>query len=385
MKLSYVTTFDARDFNVTNNWAGTGYYIPESLKNQSLSIHYIGSLNERLASKVFCKLKRHYHELFSEGTYFKALDPLILQHYAHQVSQELSKVETDIVFSATITPIAYLECQQPIVFWADATFENMLNFYPQYTELCKESIRHGHLMERLALQKCKLAIYSSDWAAQTAINYYQTDPSKVKVVPFGANIENHMTFDEIKNIVESRPSNKCKLLFIGYDWLRKSGNIAVELTKILNNAGLDTELTVIGCTPQLEESVSQYVKTLGIISKSTAEGKAMINQLLLESHFLIMPSKAECYGIVFCEANSFGLPCLATKVGGIPTIIKDDLNGKLFDKNSDPIEYSEYILNLFENYTKYKNLALSTFHEYESRLNWGIAGQKVKELLMSLV
>ena len=67
-------------------------------------------------TKTVGKFKRHYYKVFSKATYFKGLDPIILRNYANQVSKELSKIETDIVFNATITPISYLECSQPIVF-----------------------------------------------------------------------------------------------------------------------------------------------------------------------------------------------------------------------------------------------------------------------------
>ena len=387
MKITYVATFNSRDIKSSNNWAGTGYYIPESLKKQSLSIQYIDSLKENLVTKTVGKFKRCYYEVLSKGTYFKGLDPIILSNYANQVSKELSKIETDIVFSSTITPISYLECSKPIVFWADATFENMLNFYPQYTGLCEESIRHGHLMERLALQRCKLAIYSSDWAAQSAINHYNADPSKVKVIPFGANIENSFSSESIKGFINERASDSCKLLFIGVDWVRKDGDVAYQIAKNLNQSGLKTELTIVGCQPIFEtvNSLPDFVKVLGYINKSTSSGKEKINQLIAESHFLILPSKAECYGIVLCEANSLGVPCISSNVGGIPTVIKEDINGKLFDFDNNINECCDYITNLFANYDDYKNLAISTFHEYELRLNWNISGQKVKKLLMSLV
>ncbi len=385
VKIAYVTTFNARDLNSSDNWAGTGYYIPRSLEQQSLSLEYIGSLKQNLDSQIICKFKKYYHEIFSPGKYLKPLDPLILKNYANRVECELKKAEVDVVFSATIAPISQLECKQPIVFWADATFENLLDFYPQFTDLCEESIQHGHLMEKLALDKCKLAIYASDWAAQSAINYYQADPSKVKVVPFGANIEQHRTFDEIKEAIDSRPANKCKLLFIGYDWVRKGGDIAVALTKTLNDIGLETELTAIGCSPHIDAAVVPYVKTLGIISKSTASGRAELDRLLTESHFLIMPSQAECYGIVFCEAGSFGVPCLSAKVGGIPTVIKDNINGKLFDTGEGIAEYRDYVLKLFSNYEEYNELAISSFNEYQSRLNWLVAGSTVKDLLQTIV
>ena len=38
----------------------------------------------------------------------------------------------------------------------------------------------------------------------------------------------------------------CKLLFIGSDWYRKGGDIAVEIAGSLNAMGLKTELTMLG-------------------------------------------------------------------------------------------------------------------------------------------
>jgi glycosyltransferase involved in cell wall biosynthesis len=385
MKLAYATTYNAQDLKEFYNWAGLGYYIAQSLKHQSISLDYIGPLGDSIAIRSICKLKRHYHQIFERKNYLRALDPLTLQNYANQVSYKLSRVQSDIVFSATIASTAYLDCDQPIVFWADATFANLLDSYPVYKNLCKETVEHGHKMEKLALNKSALALFASDWAAQTAIDYYQADPSKVKVVPFGANIENQMTFDEIKDLIRLRPSDKCKLLFIGYDWVRKGGDIAVKVTKALNSAGLNTELTVVGCSPSIEESASPFIKTLGIINKSTETGRSLLNRLILESHFLILPSKAECYGLVFCEANSFGVPCLATNVGGIPTIIRDGHNGRTFDKDADIKDYCQYVFHLFTNYSKYEELALSSFNEYQSRLNWSVAGHTARDLLETVI
>jgi glycosyltransferase involved in cell wall biosynthesis len=174
-------------------------------------------------------------------------------------------------------------------------------------------------------------------------------------------------------------------LFLGVDWERKGGDIALQVAEQLNDLGLDTELTVVGCEPIVEGSLPKFVKSLGFISKSTIAGKERLDRLIAESHFLILPSRAECYGVVFCEANSFGVPCISRKVGGIPTIIKPNVNGNLFDLNANISEYCNYIYRLFTNYSDYKNLALSAFHEYESRLNWGVAGQKVKQFLTEII
>jgi glycosyltransferase involved in cell wall biosynthesis len=385
MKIAFATNYDSRSLKGSNEWSGLGYYISQSLNNQGLDLEYLGPLKEKIIFKVVQKLKRRYYRTFHNSHYEKDADLLVLKDYAYQVSRKLSSMDANVVFSATMGPIVFLECSQPIVFWADATVAGLVDFYPQYNHLCQESLKSWHFMEKLALEKCKLAIYASDWAAQTAIEYYGADPSKVKVVPFGANIDASLTFDEVKALIEARPSNQCKLLFLGVDWYRKGGDVALKVAEGLNNAGLDTELTVVGCEPIVEGNLPAFIKPLGFISKSTTAGKEKLNQLIAESHFLVLPSKAECYGVVFCEANALGVPCISRRVGGISTIIKDDLNGKLFDRDADPSEYCEYIHNVFTDYVKYKELALSAFHEYESRLNWRVAGKAVKELLMPIV
>lgn len=380
MQLAYVTTYDARD---VHQWSGLGYHIAQSLSDQNISLDYVGPLKDRFIHKITRKSKRHYHELFGRR-YLRDPEPLILRDYAHQVSQKLANSQSDIIFSVTSNAIAYLETPKPIVFYADATFAGLNNSYPHYSHLCQETVRNWHRMEQLALQKSSLAIYASDWAAQTAINHYKADADKVKVVPFGANLESSWTLDEVKTAIEARPNHICKLLFLGVDWFRKGGDVAFEVAKMLDDSGLRVELTIVGCQPVLDKPLPDFVRPLGFISKSTQAGKGEIARLLAESHFLILPTRAECYGLVFCEANALGVPCVATSVGGVPTIVKKNVNGRLFDPAAGASEYSQYITDTFTNYSRYQQLALSAFHEYQTRLNWSVAGKTIKGLLMDL-
>lgn len=387
MKLAYVTTYDARSLQGANEWSGTGYYIAQALKNQSILLDYFSPLADPFGLEGLRKTKSLYHKLVDRKRYQTDAEPLKLRSYARQISNKLDRSPTpvDIIFSATINPIAYLECSQPIVFWADATFANIKDFYPIYSNLSASVIRDWHQMETLALQKSKLAIYSSDWAAESAIRDYGADPAKVKVIPFGSNVDSPFTTETIEDVIAARPRDRCKLLFLGVDWIRKGGNVALEVAEKLNQSGLPTELTIIGCPPQSDRPIPDFVKSLGFISKATPAGQERISQLLMESHFLILPTLADCTPIVLCEANALGVPCLSTKVGGIPTMIRNDLNGRLFAPDGDVAKYCDYITNLFGNYADYQKLALSAFNEYESRLNWQVAGREVNSLLEKIL
>lgn len=385
MKLAYATTYNARSLQGSNEWSGTGYHIAEALKNQALYLEYVGPLKTPIALKAIHKLKRHYYEQFHGRNYQKDPDPLMLKNYASQINKKLNEIEVDIIFSATVDPIAYLDYARPIVFWADGTFAKIQNFYPQYSNLCESVIHDWHKMESLALQKCSLAIYSSEWAAKSAVDDYGADPTKIKVVPFGSNTDSPYSYDTIQDVIRSRDSNRCKLLFLAVDWVRKGGDTAYRVAKELNRIGLKTELTVVGCQPLIDEPLPDFVKVLGFVSKSSSEGKERIQNLILDSHFLILPTLADCTPIVLCEANSLAVPCLSTTVGGIPTMVRNDINGRLFSSESDVSEYCSYIHQLFLNYSNYQDLALSAFNEYQLRLNWAVAGQTVKDLLFDLV
>lgn len=380
MKVAYTTHYDAKDIS---RWSGLGYYIAKSLSNQGLALDYVGPLKEDLLSQTLIKAKNFIYKLQGQR-YIKHSDPSTLKNYARQTRQKLSQLGADFVVSPSLKPITYLNCKQPIAFWTDATFDRMLEFYPAFKNLCQETIRNGHTMEKRALQNATLAIYASDWAASSAIESYGANPDKVKVVPLGANLDHKKTLADIEELVKCRPSNHCNLLFIGVDWFRKGGDVALNVTKGLNKLGLPTTLTIVGCQPISNEPLPSFVKPLGFIKKSSLAGRRRLESLIAESHFLIMPSRAECYGIVFCEANSFGVPCLSTTVGGIPTIIKNGVNGQLFQTSSNVEDYCQYVLGLFSDYKSYKTLATSSFNEYQSRLNWNVAAKAVKQLLKEI-
>jgi len=271
------------------------------------------------------------------------------------------------------------------VFWTDATFAAMVDYYPTYSHLSAESIRQGNEAEQRALEHCRLAIYSSEWAARSAIAHYSVAEEKIRVVPFGANLECTRCTEDIETLIAARPRTPYKLLFLGVNWERKGGAIALAVAKELNRSGLPTELSIVGCPPITDEALPPFVKVLGFISKMTPVGMRRLEQLLSEAHFLIVPSRAECSAIVFCEANSFGVPCLSTRVGGTPEIIRDGVNGQTFERDAPISAYCAFIADVMSDYTRYQELALSSFGEYQARLNWDVAGQRIKALLEEIL
>ena len=381
MRVAYITINDAHALGPKSEWSGTAYYIGRALEQRGVEVDYLGPLQFSPLSRAITKIKRLFYQNFRNKKYLKDPDPFTLKLLSDQAAQKLKKQKYDVVLSATVNPIAYLKCDLPIVFWADATFANTANFYPEYSNLCKETIENGHIMEQLSIQKCRSAVYSSEWAAQAAKNTYGADPAKVNVLEFGANLDNSYSLTEVKSLVDARPKEKCRLLILGKDWIRKGGNKALEVTKLLNESGLKAELLVVGCSQISSVPLPSYVKNIGFISKLSDDGRKQLSELIASSHFLILPTIADCSPIVFCEACSLGVPCISTDVGGIPSIIKDNINGMKFSLEAPAEQYCEFISATYSNYVTYKKLAISAFHEYEERLNWLVAGKALEKIL----
>ncbi len=377
MKISYVTFYNPHDIH---EWSGSGYYIAKAIKDQNNEMEYIYDFDIKMG------ITNYYRRLINKimgKEYQMRRSPFVIEQYARQIEQKIS-TDSDVIFSPGSVDIALVKSKVPKAFMTDATFAGMLGFYPTYSKLSPTTIEFGHQLEQAAIDSSNLCIYSSQWAARSAIDYYHADPAKVKVVPFGANIESDRTLDTIKSLVQQKPENECHLLFIGIHWIRKGGKIALQIAQALNNMGLKTTLHLVGIDSIPEKKLPDFVINHGFISKSTPEGSQKLNDLFSKCHFLLVPTQAEAYGLVFCEANSFGLPAIATQTGGVTTIIKDDLNGRTFPLDSEPEDYAKFIASYFNDFDKYKELALSSFNEYEKRLNWKVAGREITRLLKSL-
>ena len=377
MKFAFASTFDSRD---VANWSGTPYYMAESFKQAGVEIDYIGNLKRKV--QPLFKLKQAWKKVACGQRESPRFNVYAAKHYSAQATQKLKHMHVDAIVAPQIHPICYLESKKPIILWTDGLYASLIGFYPGFSSHSASSIKQGNIITKECLSRCEFAVFSSDWAARTAIEIYGASRDKVKVVPFGANIQCHHTLTDIREMLALRSRDTVKLLFLGKHWDRKGGDTVFNVAKALHAAGQAVELNFVGCHPPKGIEIPSYITCHGFISKRTAEGVEKIRRLLRESHFLFVPSRAEACAIAFCEANAFGLPVLSSYVGGISTVIKDNINGMTFALDAPVSLYTTYIMQLMQDYSCYEEMALNSFHEYKTRLNWEVATAAVKKLLL---
>jgi len=260
----------------------------------------------------------------------------------------------------------------------------LIGFYPETLSFAEETIRDSRRADQACLDHCALAIFSSRWAAAVAMRDYAVDPAKVKVVPFGASVDEPLEEKEVRELVCSRGSRRCELLFLGGDWRRKGGQFAMEIASELRRLGVEARLTVIGPSASVVSDVPAHVRMLGFISRATPVGRRMLRNVLANADFLILPTTADCTPNAVAEAMAFGVPCMTADVGGLPSLISNDSNGRMFHPGVPAVSWAEHIAGVFSDRATYVQLAMNAYDQYRTRLNWPLCAAQVKELLEEL-
>jgi glycosyltransferase involved in cell wall biosynthesis len=229
-------------------------------------------------------------------------------------------------------------------------------------------------------------LFSSQWAAESAIHDYGVGADKIRIVPFGSNLPGAQQSD-IERLIAQRQATlgkKVCLSLVGVDWYRKGVDVAAHTVSILVGNGINAELKVAGCAPP-EGLTPSHVQMTGFIDKSRPEGVSELIRLLEASHFFILPSRADCTPIVLCEAASYGLPSLTSRTGGIGSIVIDRVTGKTFNSDASPQVWAEYIAALVRDPGRYAALCRSAYSDFKQRLNWTVSGEAVKQLIEELL
>ena len=99
---------------------------------------------------------------------------------------------------------------------------------------------------------------------------------------------------------------------------------------------------------KLENQIKNKIKELNIENNITLiTNGANPHEYLAKSKIFVLPSKYEGFPITLIEAMNAGLPCIASRVGGIPDVINDNHNGLLIsvDNKNELIASMNKLLN----------------------------------------
>jgi glycosyltransferase involved in cell wall biosynthesis len=132
---------------------------------------------------------------------------------------------------------------------------------------------------------------------------------------------------------------------------------------------------------QLAETNKGFVEYLGAVSHE------QVPNLLASSDLFVLPSRYETFGIPILEAQSCGVPVIATKIQGPKDIVIHEKTGLLIRPNST-VELVKGILRFYKLW-KFKPDEYEKFRYYASknalRYDWDSIAQRVKVMLREIL
>lgn len=350
-----------------NNWSGTLYFIYNSLQKD----HFI----EWIYTDVIDQIRQFHLLHYNKATFFYP------EKYAAMIgkllSDELKGANYDIIIARDSFFIAYLSTDIPIIYIGDTTF----NLFRSCMLDSEKIALFADETEKRALHNSDLVIFSSEWAKDDAVLYYNVNKNKIKVIEFGANIVKTPHLHQRRNLQEET----CQLLFIGKEGYRKGVDKVYKTFQRIVEKGVLCHLTIIGCSPTEIDFTDENITIVPYLDKSIEKDNIKLFSFFSNAHFFILPTRFECFGIVFCEASAFGVPSLASDVGGISQVIHNGKNGFLFPSNASPEDYAEKVISLWSDKESYRQLRTSTRQEFDQRLNWEVWREKTNLLISRLV
>jgi glycosyltransferase involved in cell wall biosynthesis len=203
----------------------------------------------------------------------------------------------------------------------------------------------------------------------------------VELSPYGTTFDNSLKCDK-------SGSGKFTILFVGRHIERKGIAYLIKAAAMLNSEKFQVRIAGTGdLTEKLQEQAKneapEQVLFLGKLSKEDlADEYKNANCFVLPA---IVDSKGdtEGLGVVLIEAAEYGLPLVASDVGGIGDVVLHKKTGLLV-REKNPEELANAIKELAENANLQKSLVLGASEHIRENFSWGAIIKKQLELYRSI-
>lgn len=227
--------------------------------------------------------------------------------------------------------------------------------------------------ETRVVQNAAMTVYSSSVMAERAAADLGVPDLRADVAPFGVN------FDDLPQVPREKPPlSKLNLLFVGIDWERKGGDIAVAAVDLLRGGGHDVTLSVVGRCPERHRD-HPAIRSIGFLNKNRPRDRARLSRLYGEAHLLLLPSRGDCTPMVVAEAMAHGTPVLASDTGGIRNQIGQSA-GMILSRFDSPANWASAILRMTSDEGRYRFAMDACLDRSQNSLCWSIWAARVEAI-----
>jgi glycosyltransferase involved in cell wall biosynthesis len=208
-------------------------------------------------------------------------------------------------------------------------------------------------------------------------------PSYCVAVPAGGNFpEANVDADSIRQ--RALTAGPLKILVVGNVIRRKGLHVLIQALRQL--PAEDFQVTVAGrldMEPRYVGEIQNLIQVSGlqarVILKGPVRDQALADLYRL-NHLMVLPSAYESYGIVYVEAQQFGLPVIGTTAGAAKEIINHGDNGYLINPG-DNCTLADLLQNLHDNRQLLLTMSLNALAAYAHHTKWEESCEIIRQYL----
>lgn len=229
----------------------------------------------------------------------------------------LSEIDAIFIHTVTVAPLVVDYFRRlPTILSADATPLAMRAMREAY-RMKAEPPGAGatkRLLYREVFARARGFVAWSNWVKQSLVEDYGCAEQDVAVISPGIDVDYFADAERCNEVP--------RILFVGDDAVRKGGDLLLEVFR--ERLRHKAELVLVTRDPVAEEPGVHVHRTM-------APNSPVLRDLYRSADIFALPTRADCYSMACMEALASGLPIVATRVGGIPEILRDGTTGHLLD------------------------------------------------------
>lgn len=196
-------------------------------------------------------------------------------------------------------------------------------------------------------------------------------------------VENGIDISLYRNNEISKTANPT-ILFLGELSRRKGIDDLLKIAVIVRDSGVKAQFIAAG--PGNLTELNLQLQEMGlheIVKLSPPVFDDSKKRLLAQSWLYILPSYAEGMPVAIIEALAAGLPVIATRVGGIPDMITEKLNGFLVQPGDIEL-FGQYIINLIQDNNMRQMISVNNFSLAANRFDIHLLLHKIDKIYAGL-
>jgi L-malate glycosyltransferase len=348
----------------------------------------IGGGMEKIAAEIACGLDRDKYDVevwcvhrggrfvdlvqqkeipvrvLNIATYHNPLNILRLAKAFRAAKPDI--IHTHGYFAATIGRIAARIAGVPIC------INHVHSAYWEYTS-------RNLFIERLLSRVTRKVICVSDHVRDFVVNHEKIDPSRVEV------IYNGISFPDIPPREPARQAFNVTegdiiITAVASLFENKGHKVLLKALSLLSDQCKDFKCWIIGEGP-MEKELKELTQQLNLGDKVFFWGvREDVGRFLSASDIFVLASiQREGLPVSVLEAWAYQVPVIATRVGGVPEMIEDQVNGLLIAPN-DPVTLAVAINGLIVDRPKRLQFAQAGVRKFKERFDVQLMITRIENL-----